>query len=76
MQATLELLILKLKCHLLVSMSKGCMAVWEGEIAWVWVSENMNHFLSLSLSVFVSIHSAALSAVQKGSLAPKWNSRR
>lgn len=74
MQATLGLLILKLKCHLLVSMSKGCMAVWEGEIAWVWVSENMNHFLSLSLSV--SIHSAALSAVQKGLLAPKWNSRR
>lgn len=69
MQATSALLILTLKCHSLVSVSERCMGVWEGEIAWVWVSENINHFLSASVSVFVckSIHSAA---VLKGSLAP------
>lgn len=51
MQATSGLLILALKCHSLLSVSEGCMGVWEGEIAWVWVSENINHFLSLSAFV-------------------------
>lgn len=51
---------------------RGAWSVWEGEIAWVWVSENINHFLPLS--VCKSIHSAVRSVLLKGSKL--WNRRR
>lgn len=63
MQATAGLLILLLKCHLLLSVREGCLGVWEGELAWVWVRENINHFLSVSLRVFaciLTVHCAVL----------------